>query len=227
MMKTQRKKIKSGKKSLISVPSPSPSENKDNERNAMKLPGNHTTMIDSSSNTSTVTQNGLEEREQRPHPSSLFDDEDDLKNIAFSSMQLRNQIQLSLQKNPSANERSLFQNMTDEDLAGQNQQQQQLIHYQIDPSQRKPIIKRINLLTGEGILEELEHEIQQTISSALDVCTRTLDNSIKKYQFKNLPKGRIISRRKSNPRNLFRREGRLVQMISWPHHLNKMQIFVD
>lgn len=109
--------------------------------------------------------------------SSFFDDEDDLKNIALSSMQLRNQIQLSLQ------EKNLVENLYEDHPLSQQQQQQQqkqqqqLIHYQIDPSHRKPVIKRINLLTGEGILEELEHEIQQTISSALDVCTRTLKNS--------------------------------------------------
>jgi hypothetical protein len=136
-------------------------------------------IINPSSNSSvTSPHEETKENEKRPHPPSLFDDEDDLKNIALSSIQLRNQIQLSLQKNPSASERNLFQNMTDEDLTGEYQQQQpQLIQYQIDPSQRKPIIKRINLLTGEGILEELEHEIQQTITTALDVCTRTLNNS--------------------------------------------------
>jgi hypothetical protein len=110
----------------------------------------------------------------------VYDDVDDLMNLAKSSALLENKIKLSLKNtNPMSDDLELIEEEHEMNphhyYHRLNQQQQpQLIHYTIDPSHRQPIITKINLLTGEGMIDELENEIQQTISTALDVCSQTL-----------------------------------------------------
>jgi hypothetical protein len=109
---------------------------------------------------------------------TLCDDVDELMNLANSSALLEKKIKLSLKNtDPMTDE---LDAIDEHEMANHyhhqqsQQQQQQLVHYTIDPSHRQPVITRINLLTGEGIIDELENEIQQTISSALDICSQTL-----------------------------------------------------